>query len=89
MVNSVMYPPLKLTLLKNRLYLTAVISAAFFIALALVLTTDSCGLDYVDITNAIKVHELYMKPESCEELVEKILLFNDKCSPHVEIVDCG
>ncbi len=55
----------------------------------LVFTSDSCGLRHMQILNEINLYEQSLDPEFCEVLVEKIDLFNDDCTPQVEILDCG
>jgi hypothetical protein len=55
----------------------------------LVFTSDSCGLRHMQILNEINLYERSLDPEFCEVLVEKIDLFNDDCTPQVEILDCG
>jgi hypothetical protein len=41
------------------------------------------------ILNEINSYEQSFDPEICEVIVEKIDLFNDECSPYIEILDCG
>ncbi len=41
------------------------------------------------LINQIDSYEQTLDPELCEEIVEKIDLFNDECSPQIEILDCG
>jgi hypothetical protein len=39
--------------------------------------------------NDLKTYEKILDPEFCEDIVEKINLFNVDCQPQVEILDCG
>ncbi|MDH3192630.1 MAG: hypothetical protein OEM18_08095 [Nitrosopumilus sp.] len=41
------------------------------------------------LVNDLKTYEQSLDPEKCELLVEKIDLFNEKCEPEIEILDCG
>ena len=59
------------------------------VASLFILSSDSCGLRHMQILNELNLHERSLDPEFCEVLVEKIDLFNDECTPQVEILDCG
>ncbi|MBS3926756.1 MAG: hypothetical protein KGZ34_08730 [Nitrosarchaeum sp.] len=50
---------------------------------------SSCGVQHIVIINDLKSYESSFDPEFCDGLVERINLFNDKCEPKVEILDCG
>ena len=52
-------------------------------------TGDSCGIQHMIILNEIASYEKSLEPEFCENIVEKIDLFNDVCEPQTEILDCG
>ncbi len=52
-------------------------------------TGDSCGIQHMIILNEIASYEKSLEPEFCENIVEKIDLFNDTCEPQTEILDCG
>ena len=41
------------------------------------------------ILNEIKNYENSLNPEFCEEILEKIIFYNDSCTPVIEILDCG
>jgi hypothetical protein len=41
------------------------------------------------ILNEIKIYEKSLNPEFCEEILEKIIVYNDSCTPVTEILDCG
>ena len=58
--------------------------------MALIITSgDSCGIKHMSILNEITSYEKSLDPEFCEDIVEKIDLFNDECKPQIEILDCG
>lgn len=59
------------------------------VASLLAFSSDSCGLRHMQILNELNLYEKSLDPEFCEVLVEKIDLFNDECTPQVEIMDCG
>jgi len=59
------------------------------VILLFIFSSDSCGLRHVQILHEINSYEQSLDPEFCEVLVEKIDLFNDACTPQVEILDCG
>ena len=48
-----------------------------------------CGIQHVTLINDIERVENTGDPEFCENTVNKILEFNDKCEPYIEILDCG
>jgi len=52
-------------------------------------TVNSCLVQHIEILNDIKTYEKSLNPEFCDDLVEKIDLFNDDCKPQVDILDCG
>ncbi|ARS64660.1 hypothetical protein NMSP_1042 [Candidatus Nitrosomarinus catalina] len=41
------------------------------------------------ILNEIKIYEQSLNPEFCEEILEKVIVYNDSCTPVIEILDCG
>jgi len=49
----------------------------------------SCVPQHMILINDISLYEKSLDPEFCEAIVEKINLFNDKCEPKIEILDCG
>ena len=53
------------------------------------MASDSCGVQHIQILNDIKKNELDFNPEFCEEIVYRIDIFNEKCLPEIEILDCG
>lgn len=50
---------------------------------------NTCGIQHVAIIEDIKTFESNQDPEFCEVTVDKILDFNEKCEPYIEILDCG
>ena len=50
---------------------------------------DFCGLSHIEITRDLRTYAQSLDPEFCEALVEKIDAFNERCTPYVEILDCG
>ncbi|RNJ77571.1 MAG: hypothetical protein D9C04_05860 [Nitrosopumilus sp. B06] len=59
------------------------------LAILVVFYEGSCGIDHLMITGNIESYEQSLDPEMCEDLVEKIDLFNDGCKPQIETLDCG
>jgi len=55
----------------------------------LIISDNSCGVKHILIVNDLKSYEQSLDPEFCEDLVEKIDLFNSQCEPQIEILDCG
>lgn len=50
---------------------------------------NSCEVKHVSILSEIQTYEKTLNPEFCDKTVHKILDFNDKCEPYIEILDCG
>jgi len=80
-----------LTFLKNKKIknLILIFFGISFVILIIVISNSSCGIRHISILNDINNYEKSEDPEFCEELLEKIDLFNEQCSPKVEILDCG
>jgi hypothetical protein len=55
----------------------------------LMFTNNSCSVDNVIISNEIRAYEKSLDPEFCENILERIDLYNDQCGPEIEILDCG
>ena len=91
MASNVMSLQSKLTLQKNKtiVKLVVIFAAVFAIGTVLAFSINSCGFDHVGITNDLKFYEQTLDPEFCEDLVEKIDMFNEQCSPYIETLDCG
>jgi len=51
-------------------------------------TGSSCGIEHVIIINDSQRYE-DLDPESCEELVYRIIELNENCDMDIEILDCG
>ncbi|GFN40099.1 MAG: hypothetical protein O6761_01065 [Thaumarchaeota archaeon] len=51
-------------------------------------TGSSCGIEHVIIINDSQSYE-DLDPESCEELVYRIIELNENCDTDIEILDCG
>ena len=80
-----------MTLLKNKnLRIPIFLCIAIFIIFVfLIISNNSCGVKHILIVNDLKSYEQTLDPEFCEDLVEKIDLFNSQCEPEVDILDCG
>jgi len=48
-----------------------------------------CGIKHITLLEDIKTYEKNEDPEFCEKTVNKILEFNERCEPYIEILDCG
>lgn len=48
----------------------------------------SCGIEHATIINDSQRYE-DLDPESCEELVYRIIELNENCDTDIEILDCG
>lgn len=59
------------------------------ITIFFIISNDSCGVNHLLIVNDLKSYEKSFDPEFCEDLLERIELFNDRCQPQIEILDCG
>ena len=80
----------KLILQKTNLKYFIIILLGSFILLGVsMLTNNSCSLDYIVISNEINSYEQSLDPEFCENVLEKIDLYNDQCESKIEILDCG
>lgn len=85
-----MYPLWKLTFQKNKIKNLVFISSIIFVATVVLSTSGNfCGIQHMSILNDLKTYERSLDPEYCEELVERIDLFNEQCEPTIEILDCG
>ena len=90
MVSNVMSLPWKLTFQKNNFKIPLIILSGILISIIVILfSNSSCGVQHMMILNEINSYEETLDPEFCEVIVEKIDLFNDRCEPQVEILDCG
>ena len=91
MEKNEMFPRLNLTSLKNKKIkiLILLFLGISIIILSIIISNNSCGINHIGIISDLQSYEKSLDPEFCEELVEKIDLYNMKCKPHVEILDCG
>ena len=88
MENNATYPLWKLIFQKSKLSLVF-ISVIAVAVVALSMSGNFCGIQHMSILNDIKTYEQSLDPEYCEQIVERIDLFNDQCEPEIEILDCG
>ena len=51
--------------------------------------SDSCVYKHAYILGELSDLEKNFDPVTCEIILEKIINFNDKCEPEIEIMDCG
>lgn len=85
-----MFQTWKLISQKNNLLILISIGFLFLVILSLIIFSDnSCGISHMLILNDINTFENTLAPEFCENLLERIDLFNETCEPQVEILDCG
>lgn len=85
-----MFLQLKLILQKNNPKNIILIFSAIFIVLVVVnFSWNSCGSKHIMLVNDMNKYEQTLDPEYCEEILEKIDLFNETCEPKIEILDCG
>ncbi|MCV0400405.1 MAG: hypothetical protein K5777_00275 [Nitrosopumilus sp.] len=73
----------------NLKYLLSFLSFGLFLVVLLGFTNNSCSVEHVLISGEIYSYEKSLDPESCENILEKIDLYNDQCRPEIEILDCG
>ena len=89
MGNSVTFLTWKLILQKNNLRNILLIIFGIFIIIIFFSYDTSCGVEHMSILNEIKIYEESLDPEFCEIILKKINSFNDRCTPTLEILDCG
>ena len=77
----------KISSTKNLVLISITISIVGIILGTLV--WDSCPSQHVMILNDIDALDVTFDPESCENIVYRIDIFNDECAPEIEILDCG
>lgn len=81
---------MEIDITKNNLLILISIGFLFLVILSLIIFSDnSCGISHMLILNDIDTFENTLEPEFCENLLERIDLFNETCEPQVEILDCG
>jgi len=77
---------------KPKKFQTIVVAVIGFSFLGIILSLglwNSCEIEHVSILSEINTYEKTLDPELCENLVFRILEFNDECGYEVEILDCG
>ena len=91
MVNYAMYLRSKLTLLRTKTIKSLILICISVSCIGVIFgfTGNSCVIQHIAIMNDLKTYEKILDPEFCENIVEKINLFNVDCQPQVEILDCG
>ena len=78
--------------LKHKKFQPIVIAVIGFSVLGVLLSLglwNSCEVEHASILYEINTYEKTLDPEFCENLVFRILEFNDECDYQVEILDCG
>jgi hypothetical protein len=89
MENSETFLIWKLILQKNNLRNLFFIILTITVVIFFFTYDESCGIDHMYILNEIKIYEQSLNPEFCEEVLEKIIFYNDSCTSVIEILDCG
>ncbi len=92
MAECEMYQQLKLMSVKHKkskLIIAALIGISFLGVLLSFAVWNSCGIEHVAIISEIQTYEKTLDPVFCENLVLRILEYNDKCDNYIEIFDCG
>ncbi len=92
MADCEMYQQLKLMSVKHKkskLIIAALIGISFLGVLLSFAVWNSCGIEQVAIISEIQTYEKTLDPVFCENLVLRILEYNDKCDNYIEIFDCG
>ena len=70
-------------------YLILISLVGSFMIGVLMFANNSCNVDHLIITNDIASYEKSLDPEICENILERIDLYNDHCESEIEILDCG
>jgi len=70
-------------------YLMLILFVFSFMIGFLIFANNSCNVDHFVITNDIVSYEKSLDPEICENILERIDLYNDHCESEIEILDCG
>ena len=73
----------------NLKYLIIIFIGCFFVVGIFTLTNNPCNVEHFVITNDINSYEKSLDPEHCENILERIDLYNDQCASQIEILDCG
>ena len=92
MANNEMYLLLKLISQKPKKLKTILAISTVLVFLGVLLSfqlVNSCEVEHVSILSEVQTYEKSFDPESCERTVYKILDYNEKCEPDIEILDCS
>ena len=73
----------------NQRNLILLIIGIIVVGTVIAYSSNSCGIQHIQLINDIVSYEQSLDPEFCEIIVEKIDLFNEQCEPQMEILDCG
>ena len=73
----------------NQRNLILLIIGIIVVGTVIAYSSNSCGIQHIQLINDIVSYEQSLDPEFCEIIVEKIDLFNEQCEPQIEILDCG
>ena len=85
-----MFLPWKLIFQKtNSKYLILILTCSLFVFALFTITANQCSVDYYLISQDITSYEQTLDPEHCENILEKIDLYNVQCNSQIEILDCG
>lgn len=80
-----------MTLQKTKLIRNLFLACFFVFGIILIFgyVENSCSTQHLMIINELKSFETSQNYEVCDTLNSKIDLFNEKCEPQIEILDCG
>ncbi len=51
--------------------------------------SDSCVYQHASILGNLSDLEKNFDPVTCEIILDRVINFNEKCEPEIEIMDCG
>lgn len=81
-----------MTLQKPRTYRIIIFVAIGISVITIIIFSgqlNTCGIQHVTIIDDINKFQTNQDPEFCAITVNKILSYNEKCEPYIEILDCG
>ena len=85
-----MFLPWKLIFQKTNLkYLFLILFGVLILVGISIFANNSCSVDHILLSKDIDSYEKSLDPEHCENILERIDLYNDQCSSQIEILDCG
>ncbi|MCV0431658.1 MAG: hypothetical protein K5781_08815 [Nitrosopumilus sp.] len=73
----------------NPKYYVLILVGCFFLVMFFLFSNNSCDVNYFMISTDISSYEQSLDPEFCENILERIDLYNDMCPSQIEILDCG